>query len=226
MTLRGQLSHITSFINGLASFDLKSLGAESASVAELIAKATPAGQYLAGADITLVTVATIVVLLALLTFLSASFRGSTKDIIGGLGVGLAVIAGWLATGYLGYDDFEEKTVFPLFSLNFVSPVGDTLQSLMIGSGVTFGIATVVGLVLGSFISSLISRDFELAGFDDARDLGRSIIGAMMMGIGAVAAFGCTIGQGVSGVSTLALGSFVALLSIIVGAVIGYKIRFR
>ncbi len=226
MTLRGQLSYITSFINGFASFDLGVFGVQTSSIAELIAKLTPAAQFLGAANVTLATVATVVVILLLLTFLSASFRASGKDIIGGLGVGLAVVAGWVATGYLGYDDFEEKTVFPLFSLNFVSPVGDTLQALMIGSGVTFGIATVVGLVLGAFVSALVSRNFQLAGFDDAHDLARSILGAILMGVGAVAAFGCTIGQGVSGVSTLALGSFIALLSIIAGGVIGYKIRFR
>jgi hypothetical protein len=43
-----------------------------------------------------------------------------------------------------------------------------------------------------------------------------------MGVGGVAALGCTVGQGLSGVSTLALGSFIALASIIGGAVLALR----
>ncbi len=228
MTLRGLLVYGTMFINDYATFDFRTIGAQTTNIAELIGVLTPANALLGGIDLKLVVAGVLVLLLVLLTFLSRSFRTSPSHILAGIGVGLAVAAGWYTTAVLGYDDFEEKTIFPLLSLNFVSPVGDTLQYFMAfsGSAINFGIATVLGVPVGSFLASLAQQKFQLAGFDDASDLGRSIFGAILMGFGAVAAFGCTIGQGVSGVATLALGAFVTLFSIILGAVIGYMIRFR
>ncbi len=130
-------------------------------------------------------------------------------------------AAWWVTGVLGYDDFEPA---PLFALNFVSPVGNTLQYMMTwtGSSISFGITTVLGMILGSFVASLIGGEFRFNGFADTNDLSRHLLGGVMMGAGAVTSLGCTVGQGISGFSTLALGSVLALLAIIVGGFLGFK----
>jgi hypothetical protein len=87
---------------------------------------------------------------------------------------------------------------------------------------TFGIATVIGVVLGSFAYAIASRQFRWEGFASLDDLRTQLIGAVLMGFGGVTAIGCTVGQGLSGISTLALGSFIALTGIVGGAVATMK----
>jgi uncharacterized membrane protein YedE/YeeE len=82
---------------------------------------------------------------------------------------------------------------------------------------SFGIATALGVVLGSAAWSLATRSFRWEGFASLQDLRDQLVGAMLMGFGGVTAMGCTVGQGLTGVSTLALGSFVALAGIVGGA---------
>jgi hypothetical protein len=91
--------------------------------------------------------------------------------------------------------------------------------------VTFGIATVFGVGIGSFIYSLITKSFRWEHFSSSQDMFYHIIGGTLMGFGGVTAMGCTIGQGMSGVSTLSLGSFLAFFSIVAGAAITMKIQY-
>ena len=86
----------------------------------------------------------------------------------------------------------------------------------------FGIATVLGVVLGSAAYAVATRSFRWEGFASLTDLRNQLVGALLMGFGGVTALGCTIGQGLSGVSTLAIGSFIALAGIIVGSVATLK----
>ena len=122
---------------------------------------------------------------------------------------------------LGFDDFEPTA---LFSFTFVSPAGESIQYLMTYTGATinFGIATVGGVVVGSFLVSLMSGSFHVEAFNEKEDMKRHLFGAAIMGIGGVLALGCTVGQGITGMSTLALGSVIALTSIIVGGLLGFK----
>ena len=83
--------------------------------------------------------------------------------------------------------------------------------------VSFGIATALGVILGSAAWALVSRSFRWEGFASLADLRNQLVGAVLMGFGGVTAMGCTVGQGLSGVSTLAIGSFIALASIVAGA---------
>src|SRR5437867_12095123 len=89
----------------------------------------------------------------------------------------------------------------------------------------FGIATVCGLFACSRAWSLASRSFRLESFRDAEDLFNHLVGGALVGFGGVVALGCTIGQGVSGLSTLALGSFLAFFAIIAGAALTMKIQY-
>lgn len=173
------------------------------------------------------TLAAIVVVVALILFAFAhpAFRRSPGQIAAGILVGLLVAGGWFVTGYLGADDFNPV---PVTSLTFVAPIADALQYAMLSTGLTlnFGIATVAGVLGGSLVTALATGRFHLEGYSSPRHMLRSASGAALMGIGGVMAFGCSIGQGLTGVSTLALGSFVALAGILLGTAVGLRGSLR
>lgn len=169
--------------------------------------------------------AAIVLALVLFAFAHPAFRRSPGQIAAGVIVGLLVAGGWYVTGYLGADDFNPV---PVTSLTFVAPIADSLQYAMLSTGLTlnFGIATVAGVFTGSLITALATGRFKLEGYSSPRHMLRSGTGAALMGIGGVMAFGCSIGQGLTGVSTLALGSFVALAGILLGTTAGLRGSLR
>ena len=108
-------------------------------------------------------------------------------------------------GYLGADDFNPV---PVTSLTFIAPIADALQYVMLSTGSTlnFGIVTVFGVFAGSLVTALATGRFHLEGYQSPRHMLRSAGGAALMGTGGVMAFGCSIGQGLTGLSTLALAS--------------------
>ena len=169
--------------------------------------------------------AAIVVALIPFAFAHAGFRRSPGQIAAGVIVGLLVAGGWYVTGYLGADDFNPV---PVTSLTFIAPIADALQYAMLSTGLTlnFGIATVAGVFVGSLVTALATGRFKLEGYSSPRHMLRSGGGAALMGIGGVMAFGCSIGQGLTGVSTLALGSFVALAGILLGTAAGLRGALR
>jgi hypothetical protein len=159
--------------------------------------------------------------LIIFAFAHASFQRSKGQIAAGLAVGLLVTAGWFATGYLGADDFNPTAVT---SLTFIAPVADSLQYIMLSTGLTlnFGITLVAGVVAGSLITALATGRFHLEGYASPRHMLRSIGGAALMGAGGAMAYGCSIGQGLTGLSTLALASFVAVAGILAGSALGLR----
>lgn len=175
----------------------------------------------------------------LIAFSLSSRDFLTRDnLLGGIGVGLAVIAAWYLSGHLGYVPEDPNTLEEGFlatnsgrmeALSFVSPQAYALELLMLWSDssrkLTFGIATAFGVVAGSASWALASGNFRWEGFRDAADTGRHLVGAALMGFGGVTAMGCTIGQGISGFSTLALGSILSFLAIVVGAAATLKFEY-
>ncbi|MEQ8493014.1 MAG: YeeE/YedE thiosulfate transporter family protein, partial [Gammaproteobacteria bacterium] len=156
-------------------------------------------------------------------FMNADFRTSPKHIVSGVGVGLCVVAGWALTG-LAYDDFADVPKVPI-SLTYVRPSGDTLEYLERYTAERipgFGVATVIGALAGSLIAALMSRKFKLTGFADSSDTLRNMAGGALMGVGGITALGCTIGQSVTGVSTLAVGSMLTFVAIVIGGILGMK----
>lgn len=151
----------------------------------------------------------------------ASFRNSRAAIFGGAAMGLLVTAGWFATGVLGADDFDPA---PLRSLTFVTPVGESLVYLMTftGASANFGIGSVFGVIVGAFLVSLAKGELRLEGFDSRRELLRHLCGASLMGFGGVTALGCTVGQGLTGLSTLSISAPLAFAAIFLGAWIGLR----
>jgi hypothetical protein len=163
--------------------------------------------------------------LIIFAFAHVPFRRSVGQIVAGVVVGILIAAGWYATGYLGADDFNPT---PVTSLTFIAPIADALQYVMLSTGSTlnFGIATVGGVFAGSLVTALATGRFHWEGFTSPRHMLRSAGGAALMGAGGVMAFGCSIGQGLTGLSTLALASFVAVAGILVGTAAGLRGALR
>ncbi|MDX2484004.1 MAG: YeeE/YedE family protein [Pseudodonghicola sp.] len=136
-------------------------------------------------------------------------------------VGLAIVSGWGGTQYVASNGFE---ALPIVSHSFSAPVGDTILWAMTGSlrPVDFAVGSVAGVWLGAFIGSLIKGHFRWEACEDPRELRRQIIGAAVMGVGAVIAMGCTVGQGLSAFSVLAVSAPVTFLAIFAGAALGLR----
>ena len=162
-------------------------------------------------------------------FASRDFRRTREMVVAGLVIGLVVAAGWYLSGAVGHlaEDpatLEEKFVATnsgrMESLSFVAPVAYTLELLIYWTdasrALTFGIASVLGMIVGSAAMALATGTFRWEGFGSTEDLAHHVVGGILMGFGGVTALGCTIGQGLSGVSTLAVGSFLAFFSIVAG----------
>jgi uncharacterized membrane protein YedE/YeeE len=170
--------------------------------------------------------------LGLLAFVAARPEARRADTwVGGIGVGLAVVGGWWVTGHLGHVAEHPVTLEETFvgtqggrmeSLTFVAPIAYAVDWFILFSDssrvLTFGIASTVGVVLGSAAVALATKTFRWEGFASTEDTANHLVGAVLMGIGGVTALGCTVGQGLTGLSTLALGSFVAFGGIVAGAV--------
>jgi uncharacterized membrane protein YedE/YeeE len=167
----------------------------------------------------------IAAVLLLFAFAHVPFRRAWGQIAAGVMVGLLVTAGWVATGYLGADEFNPAAVT---SLTFVAPIVDTVQYVMLSTGLTlnFGIAMVAGVFLGSLLTALLSRRFRFEGYNSPCHMLRSISGAALMGSGGAMALGCSIGQGLTGISTLALSSFIAAAGIVLGSAAGLRGALR
>src|SRR5579863_10455978 len=161
------------------------------------------------------------VALVIFAFSHEPFRRAYGQVAAGIAVGLLVTAGWFATGYLGADEFNPAAVT---SLTFIAPVVDAVQYVMLSTGLTlnFGIAMVFGVFAGSLLTALVTRRFRLEAYTSSRHMLRSIIGAALMGSGGAMALGCSIGQGLTGISTLALSSFVAVAGILLGTAAGLR----
>jgi uncharacterized protein len=176
-------------------------------------------------------------LLLAFVFKDREFRGSFDHVLGGTVVGLVIVGGWYVTGHLGYGENPETLENTFFgtnsrtieSLSFVAPVAYSLELLMLWSdkslALTFGIAATAGIVAGSLAYALASKTFRWEGFAGAEDTANHVIGGLLMGFGGVLALGCTIGQGLTGFSTLALGSILAFFAIVAGSALTMKFQY-
>ncbi|MFY0691225.1 MAG: YeeE/YedE family protein [Paracoccaceae bacterium] len=147
--------------------------------------------------------------------------GHGASLFWGAVVGLAVTSGWAGTYWLAENGFLPTAVR---SHTFSAPIGETMLYAMTSSGstLTFGIGSVAGVLAGAFIGSLIKGHFRWEACEDPRELRRQILGAVLMGIGAVTAVGCSVGQGISGFSVLAYSAPVTVAAIIAGAALGLR----
>jgi uncharacterized protein len=234
MTLKGLFGQWRAGYLDPVAFDLSKLGLPSQALSQVL------GHWTGVADRTAVLATTIAIALPALMFIfkDKRFRGNLPQVAGSAVLGVLVVAAWYLTGHIGYGENPDtlETVYfatnsrTLESMSFVAPIAYSLEMLMLWTDkslhVTFGIAVVLGVVLGSFAYAIASRQFRLEGFASTADLNTQLLGAMLMGFGGVTAIGCTIGQGLAGVSTLALGSFLALAAIVGGAIVTMKWQQR
>ncbi|AWM06790.1 YeeE/YedE family protein [Bradyrhizobium symbiodeficiens] len=146
---------------------------------------------------------------------------SPRLLSSGLAVGATIAFGWFATGWLADDEFDPARVA---SLTFVAPLGDAILYIATFSGarLNFGIGSVAGVVAGSFAAAMLARGFRWEACDDARELKRHMTGALLMGIGGIMSLGCTVGQGLSAFSTLAVSAPVTMVAIACGARLGLE----
>jgi len=191
-------------------------------------------------------------LMLIWAFKSADLRSSFDNILGGLVVGLAVLAAWYVTSnvminadgemmsmqayvqdwelFAPAEAVKPAAAGPLASqsFSFVGPMGQTLGYAMGGFDrtlVTFGVMALAGVIAGSLLWSLISRSFRIEWFASGSDFFNHLIGGILMGFGGMLAIGCTIGQGVTGFSTLALGSILTFISIVLASSVTMKVQY-
>ncbi len=174
----------------------------------------------------------------IIIFKSKDFRASSDAILAGVVLGLAVIAGWWITGgawgaaWKEFAEFEAAGNPPsrvaVQSYTFISPMGDTMRYALEPSNlalINFGVMALAGVILGSFIYAIVAGRFRLEWFASFKDFLAHGVAGVLMGTGGVLAMGCTIGQGVTGTSTLALGSMLALAAMIFGSAMTMKVQY-
>jgi uncharacterized membrane protein YedE/YeeE len=165
------------------------------------------------------------------------FRSGLNNWIAGMGLGLVIVLMWWVSGSMGFVPEHPETLDAVYlatntgrieSLTFTAPMAYTIDWLIYFSDsnklLTISVVTVAGVVFGSFLQSRIDRSFRWEGFRDTQDTALHLAGATCMGVGGVTALGCTVGQGLSGLSTMSLTSVLAVAGIVVGAIGGFKFQ--
>lgn len=169
---------------------------------------------------------------------SADFRNA-NSLLGGVGLGLVVALMWWVSGHLGFVAEHPETLDAVYlatnsgrmeSLTFTAPMAYSLDWMIhfsdTSKALTLGVVSVAGVVVGAWLHALISRSFRWEGFRDTQDTALHLVGAACMGVGGVTALGCTVGQGLSGLSTLSLTSAIAVTGIMAGAWLGFRFQIR
>lgn len=154
--------------------------------------------------------------IAAFAFGHSGFRSTLRFAVAGAAIGALIVLGWWATGLAGFDTFDTRRIE---SFTFVGPVGETLYYFMLSTALQpdFPVGAVLGVIAGAFVAAKSDGSFKWEISADAGDMKRRLLGASLMGFGGITALGCSIGQGVTGLSTLSVGSALATVSIVVGA---------
>lgn len=230
MTLKGLFGQWRASLLDPVSLNLGERGWSDIGLGTLLSKLTgmDAKQAL------LIAAALVVVALLIFVFKDKRFRANPVQIAGGLVLGALVAGAWYLTGHIGFGENPDTLEMVYFATNtrtlesfsFVAPMAFSLEMLMLWTDsslhMTFGIASVLGVVAGSAVYALSSKSFRWEGFASLQDLRNQLVGGVMMGFGGVTALGCTVGQGMSGLSTLSLGSLIAITAIVTGSVATLK----
>jgi len=230
MTLKGLFGQWrTSWLDPV-SVRLEGSALRDASLGQALAATTG----LAAGPALLVAAAVVVLALLAFVFKDARFRRNPLQVGSGIALGALVVAGWYLSGHLGYGENPETLEQVYFatntrtleSLSYVAPTAFTLELLMLWTDKalhpSFGITSLLGIVVGAALVARFTGAFRWEGFASIDDLKTQIVGAVLMGFGGVTALGCTVGQGLTGVSTLAIGSFIALAGLVIGCVATLK----
>jgi len=221
MTLRGLLAVVRIEVFQRTNLDLAPYGVTDQGLTTLLAYVLDTEPWIVS-----VTVSALVVLTLLwFVFKDGAFRASGENMLVGAALGLLVASAWYVTGVIGFDDFDPV---PFESVTFIAPVGNAINYLMTwtGSTIGFGIAVVFGILCGSLFYALASGGFRIETFSDRADMINHLIAGVLMGFGGVLALGCTVGQGVAGISTLSVGAILATGAIMLGSVVTAKVQYH
>jgi hypothetical protein len=207
---RGIIAHVRAAIIDPVSVDLAPFGGQSVGA---LASA------LTGTDLTLTMALVLAGLLLFWVFKDPNFWKDRGKIVAGSVIGLCIAAGWYATA-----SFQQTLFTPvqLEAASFVAPLSDTMMQLVAVTGALpdYGVGLIVGVLAGAGFAAWRADDVRWEACDDARELGRHLAGAFLMGTGGMFALGCTIGQGVSAVSLMAVSAPIVMISIVLGARVG------
>jgi hypothetical protein len=226
MTIKGLFGQWRATLLDPVSIALGGGALKDPTLGQVLAAATG----LAAGSAALAAAAVIVIGILVFVFRDKRFRGNALQVASGVALGALIVAGWYVSGHLGFGENPEtleQTYFAtntrtIESLSYVAPTAYTLELLMLWTDkslrASFGITSMLGIIVGAAGVALATKSFRWEGFASLADLRGQILGAVLMGFGGVTALGCTVGQGMSGVSTLAIGSFIALAGIVIGGV--------
>ena len=180
--------------------------------------------YLSSVNTWLLTLGLALLLLAY-ALLLPGLRQSRLQWASAVLIGLLVAAGWWLTAHIGVDEFEPAR---LTSLSFIGPIAETLLylQLSVGREPGIGLALTAGVLAGAFLAALGSRTARWEGFDSTSRLAASAGGGLLMGFGGLLAAGCSIGQALTGVTTLAWATLPAVAGIVLGAWAGLALMAR
>ncbi|CAG0930075.1 MAG: hypothetical protein EFKGCFLK_00685 [Rhodocyclaceae bacterium] len=210
------------------TIDLGKAGMQSQALSELFGGGSPMAK--------LGTALVIGLALAGFALASAEFRGSVDNILAGIVIGLVIVAGWYITGGAMGSAWKEwaemadamPSRVEVQSFTFISPMGDSVRYLFEPTNlanINFGIMALTGVIVGSFLHAVLSGGFRIEWFVSGGDFLNHAVGAVLMGIGGVLSMGCTIGQGITGFSTLAMGSILTFIAIVAGAAATMKFQY-
>lgn len=215
------------------SVDLNQAGIESQEASALL-------MHVAGGEeissYRLLTGAAAILIIAWVIFRNREFRQNREVIFGSSMIGLAVVAAWFVTGGpLGQSALEAIEFMDnpprgmgVQSLTFGAPTGDLIGVIVTGldrSMITLGLIAITGVAVGSFLYAIVSGNFRIEWFASRSDVVNHLIGGILMGLGAILGMGCTFGQGITGLSTLALGSALVMISILLGSALTMKVQY-
>lgn len=222
MTLRGILAVVRVAAFEPMTIDLAEQGIADQGLASVLAgwtglEATDTLRWIIG-----LLIAALLILWALS---QKAVREAKENMVAGVVIGLIIIGAWITTGLIGMDDFDPV---PVEGMSFIAPTGNTLSYLMTftGASINFGIAIVLGVIFGSFVYAIVSRSFAIETFKDRGDMVNHLTGGLLMGFGGVLSLGCTVGQAITGISTLAIGSFIAAISIVIGSALTMRVQYH
>ena len=207
---RGVIGHFRQAAIDPFSIDLSSIGGQS--IGAIIST-------LIGLDLNGASAIILGLLLSGWVFKNPGFRRDYGKIVAGCVIGLCIAAGWLTTSYYSQILFVPVQ---LQAGSFVAPFADTMMQIVAVTNELpdYGVGLVVGVLVGAALAAWQADDVRWEACDDARELGRHLLGAFLMGTGGIFALGCTIGQGVSAVSLMAISAPIVMASIAFGARMG------
>jgi uncharacterized membrane protein YedE/YeeE len=219
MAIGGLIGPLRAAVVAFGEINLQPMGATDQSLGTIFAALSGLEAARASVLVSLIIVAAVL----FYCLKDSQFRSSPPHLLAGIGIGLCVAFGWALTG-LAFDELADTPVQPI-SLTYVRPAGDAIEYLTRFTALGlpgFGVVTVFGAIGGSFLAAVSMKRFRFTTFSDASDALRNLGGASLMGIGGVMALGCTVGQAITGSSTLAVGSFITFFFIVVGGIGGVK----